>query len=171
MRAPGGGRSGHRQGQGAGAGWRAGGTGLRARGQGGPLRAVTEQGSVPPRLDRRRGHVSSGADVPASHGGRAPGCAQRDRTRSGVTARTDRLSGLPEHARLAPRGSWNPQQLRSFTFLKEQIRHWCSLDPQNPQEDKKWCYPAHAWASEPGLLQVFLALTREYAAFWNHDSP
>ncbi|XP_032215811.1 uncharacterized protein LOC116599986 [Mustela erminea] len=33
---------------------------------------------------------------------------------------------------------------------------------------QKWCYPAHAWALEPGLLQVLLALTQEHAAFWNH---
>ncbi|XP_044116292.1 uncharacterized protein LOC122913718 [Neovison vison] len=35
-------------------------------------------------------------------------------------------------------------------------------------QTRKWCYPAHAWALEPGLLQVLLALTREHAAFWNH---
>ncbi|XP_036718494.1 uncharacterized protein LOC118900234 isoform X2 [Balaenoptera musculus] len=102
-----------------------------------------------------------GVDVPASHGGRAPGCGQRDMTRSGVTARTDGTpSGLPEHSWLAPRGSWNTQHLCSFTFLKEPMHYCCSLDPQNPQDDKKWCYPAHAWALEPGLLQVFLALTK-----------
>eukprot|EP00069_Balaena_mysticetus_P005839 bmy_05023T0 len=63
-----------------------------------------------------------------------------------------------EHSWLAPRGSWNTQHLCSFTFLKEPMHYCCSLDPQNPQDDKKWCYPAHAWALEPGLLQVFLAL-------------
>ncbi|XP_036718493.1 uncharacterized protein LOC118900234 isoform X1 [Balaenoptera musculus] len=78
-----------------------------------------------------------GVDVPASHGGRAPGCGQRDMTRSGVTARTDGTpSGLPEHSWLAPRGSWNTQHLCSFTFLKEPMHYCCSLDPQNPQDDK-----------------------------------
>lgn len=43
----------------------------RARGQGGPLRAATEQGSVPPDSDWRRGQVSRLGDVPAGH--RRPG--------------------------------------------------------------------------------------------------
>ncbi|XP_036171707.1 uncharacterized protein LOC118659597 [Myotis myotis] len=43
--------------------------------------------------------------------------------------------------------------------------------PQNPQDDKKWCYPAHAWASDPGLLQVLLALTQEYAALGTTNHP
>ncbi|XP_058383328.1 uncharacterized protein LOC131395486 isoform X2 [Diceros bicornis minor] len=110
-----------------------------------------------------------GVDVPPATEGRVPGGAQRDMTWSGVTARTDvTLSGLPEHSRLAPGALERPAGLCSFTFLKEPTHYCCSLDPKNPQNDKKWCYPAHAWALEPGLLQVLLALTREYAAFWNH---
>lgn len=100
-----------------------------------------------------------------------------------------------EHLRLAPGVLRHPAGLCSFTFLKESTHYCCSLDPKNPQDDKvrcppcctrggghgakelgrslspdpqKWCYPAHAWALEPGLLQVPLALTQEYAAFWNH---
>ncbi|XP_054935536.1 uncharacterized protein [Physeter macrocephalus] len=110
--------------------------GLRARGRGGPLRAVTRQGSVRAQTgDEAASPV--GVDALASRGGRAPGCGQRDVTRSGVTARRDGTpSGLPEHSRLAPRGSWNTQHLCSFTFLKEPIHYCCSLDPQNPQDDK-----------------------------------
>ncbi|TEA11801.1 hypothetical protein DBR06_SOUSAS6910308, partial [Sousa chinensis] len=92
-----------------------------------------------------------------------------------------------EHSRLAPRGSWNTPHVCSFTFLKEPIHYCCSLDPRTLKmtrwgvpchtrgagagglgpraghsfcpDPQKWCYPAHAWALEPGLLQVFLALT------------
>lgn len=91
---------------------------------------MTEQGSVRAQTgDEALSPV--GVDVPASHGGRAPGCGQRDMTWSGVTARTDgTLSGLPEHSRLAPRGSWNTPHVCSFTFLKEPIHYCCSLDPR-----------------------------------------
>lgn len=110
-----------------------------------------------------------GVDVPASYRRRVPGCAQKDMTWSGVTVRMDvTVSSLPEHLWLAPGALRHPAGLCSFTFLKESTHYCCSLDPKNPQDDKKWCYPAHAWALEPGLLQVPLALTQEYAAFWNH---
>lgn len=82
-----------------------------ARGQGGPLRATTEQGSVP--LDsglETRSQVSRSGDVLLASEGRARGCAQRGMTWSGVTARTDvTLSGLPDHSRLAPRGPGTPK--------------------------------------------------------------
>ncbi|XP_035885927.1 proline-rich protein 2-like [Phyllostomus discolor] len=41
----------------------------------------------------------------------------------------------------------------------------------NPQDDKRWCCPAHAWALDPGLLQVPLALTQEYAAHRTTTPP
>lgn len=40
-----------------------------------------------------------------------------------------------------------------------------------PPPLQKWCYPAHAWASDPGLLQVLLALTQEYAALGTTTPP
>ncbi|KAK1335325.1 hypothetical protein QTO34_003111 [Cnephaeus nilssonii] len=62
-------------------------------------------------------------------------------------------------------------QLVSVLCFPEGAHTTLPSGPQNPPDDKKWCYPAHAWASDPGLLQVLLALTREYAALGTTTQP
>lgn len=50
---------------------------------------------------------------------------------------------------------WNilaDAHLCSFPWLRSP--HTVLLtDPQNSQDDKKWCYPAHAWALELGFFK------------------
>ncbi|EPQ20056.1 hypothetical protein D623_10008840 [Myotis brandtii] len=88
------------------------------------------------------------------------GAVQRDVTRG---------EGGTEHLWLAPLGAQRPAGL--CPLLSGGAHTTPASGPQNPQDDKKWCYPAHAWASDPGLLQVLLALTQEYAALGTTNHP
>lgn len=118
-----GGRSGHRQGRGA-AAWQR--TSERARRalapEPWPRRAAGDDGAgigASSVFDRRPARSQWGDNVPAGHRGRAPGGAQSDMTRSGVTARREWSARPPRPSRAGALGSTAPSWSLSFAFRKE----------------------------------------------------
>nr|KAF6267111.1 hypothetical protein mMyoMyo1_011834 [Myotis myotis] len=124
------------------------------------------------------------------------GAGRGSQTLSGVTSRLTCLFSC----RTSLAGALGAQRPAGLCPLLSGGAHTTlASGPQNPQDDKvstpaphpphgrwhraragthsvppplqKWCYPAHAWASDPGLLQVLLALTQEYAALGTTNHP
>lgn len=126
------------------------GHGLRARAKAGLGRDRARPAAVC-RLETRPG--LQWVDTTASHHGR-PGptsgrCAEKDMTWSGVTTSKGSMVwpswqdilGWHHGACCNTRFLYFPEGVNTLLLLS---------GPQNPQNDKKWCYPAHVWAWNPG---------------------
>ncbi|XP_069326502.1 uncharacterized protein [Eulemur rufifrons] len=91
----------------------------------------------------------------------APADVLRDVTWSGVTVRTDRMpSGLRGHPRLAPRGSCDTGGSLLLHFPTGVFTLLLS-GPQNPRDARNGATQLMPGTSNPGLLQVGLALNRD----------
>lgn len=135
----------------------------RARGHGGPRGRRRSSDRRPSAWAGDKARSPAGVDIRQPLKARTAGPADvlRDVTWSGVTVRTDRMpSGLPGHPRLAPRGSCDTGGSLLLHFPKGVFTLLLS-GPQNPRDARNGATQLMPGTSNPGLLQVGLALNRD----------